>query len=79
MAAIFCHGGIQFRTFALFALLCQISFCQTIPLLPSVVQHKKVLGYWWEGSTSTLIPPSTSDVVKQYNRIKGVTSGAALI
>jgi len=33
-------------------------------LLPSVIQQQHVMEYWWEGSTSTAIPPtSTSDVV----------------
>ena len=46
----------------------------------NVVQQQRVIEYWWEGSTSTSIPPaSTSDVVGQYNRIGGVTFGAALI
>jgi len=36
--------------------------------------------YWWEGSTSAAIPPTaTSDVMDQYNKIEGITFGAALI
>jgi len=36
--------------------------------------------YWWEGSTSAVIPPtSVSDVVDQQNKIAGTTFGAALI
>ena len=39
-----------------------------------------VMGYWWEGSTSTAITPtSASDIVGQYNKIGGITSRAALI
>jgi len=36
--------------------------------------------YWWEGSISTAIPPtSTSDIVGQQNRIGGITFKAALL
>jgi len=35
------------------------------------------MGYWWEGSTSTAIPP-TSTSVGQHNKIAGSTFGAAL-
>jgi len=31
------------------------------PLLPSVIWQQNVSGYWQEGSTSTTIPPATSD------------------
>ena len=35
--------------------------------------------YWWEGSTSTAVPPtSTSDIVGQCNKIEGITFRAAL-
>jgi len=41
-------------------------------------QH--VMGYWWEGSTSTVISPtSTSDIVGQNNKMGGITFGAAFI
>ncbi len=33
------HGGIQFHTFASYALLCQTPLCQTASLLPSVTQQ----------------------------------------
>jgi len=37
------------------------------------------MGYWWEGSTSTAIPPTfTSDVVGQHNKIGGNIFRAAL-
>jgi len=36
------------------------------------------MGYWWEGSTSTAIPPFASDVGSQHSKIGGITSGAAL-
>ena len=32
------------------------------------------MGYWWEGSTFTAIPPtSASDVIDQHNKIVGIT------
>ena len=37
------------------------------------------MGYWREGSTSTAIPLlSTSDTVGPYNKVGGITFGAAL-
>jgi len=36
--------------------------------------------YWWEGSTSTAIPPtSASDAMSQRNKTGGITSRAALV
>ena len=71
----FSHGGIQWHTFASYALPCQMPSCQTAPLLPSVIQLQHVTGYWWEGSTSTAIPPaSASDVVSQYHKTGGICS-----
>ena len=36
--------------------------------------------YWWEGSTSTAISPtSTSDFVGQHNKIGGINFGATLV
>ena len=36
--------------------------------------------YWWEGSASNAIPPtSTSDIAGQYSKIGGITFGAALL
>jgi len=62
--AIFLHGGIQWHTFVPYALPCQMPFCQASPLLPSVTWQQNAMGYWWEGSASTAIPPtSTSDVM----------------
>jgi len=38
------------------------------------------MGYWWEGSASTVTPPTfTLDVVGQYNKVEGVTLGAVII
>ena len=54
--------------------------CQTAPLLPSVTQQQNVMECWWEGSTSTAIPPpSASDVMGQHNTTGGINFGAALI
>jgi len=55
-------------------------FCQTAPLLPSVTQERNIREYWWEGSTSTAIPPTpASDIVGQHNKIRGITFGAAFV
>ena len=55
-------------------------FCHTASLLPSVTWQQNVTEYWWEGSVSTVIPPtSASDVVGQHNKIEGITFRAALI
>jgi len=46
-------------------------------LLQSAAQQQHVTGYWWEGSTSTEIPPTpASDVVGQRNEIGGISFGA---
>ena len=48
--------------------------CQSAPLLPSVTWQQNVAEYWWEGSTSATIPPtSASDTVGQCNNnIEGI-------
>ena len=71
------RGEIQFYTFATYTLLCQMPFCQAAPLLPSATQQQNVVEYWWEGSTSTAVPPtSTSDVTGQHNKRRGTIFGA---
>ena len=76
----FLHGGIQFHTFASYALPCQSPFCQTASLLPSITRQQLVMGYWWKSSSSTSTPPaSTSDVVGWHNNIGGITSRAVLV
>jgi len=66
--------------FALYTLPCLTPLCQNAPLLPSVTRQKNVIGYWWEGSVSTVIPPtSASDIMGQHNKTGGITFGAALI
>ena len=46
--------------------------CQTVPLLSSVTWQQNVMEYWWEGSASTAISPtSTSDVMGRHNEVEG--------
>ena len=76
----FPYKGIQWHTFASYTFPCQMSFCQTAPLLPSVTWQQNVMEYWQEGSASTTIPPtSITDVMGQHNNIGGITFGAALV
>ena len=76
----FPHGGIQWYGFVSYSLPCQTPSCKTGPLLPTVTQQQNARDYWWEGSTSTTIPPtSTSDVMCQHNKIGCITFGASLI
>jgi len=71
----FPRGGTRFHSFASYALPCQTPFSQTAPLLPSVTWQQHVTGYWWEGSTSTAIPPtSTSDVMSQHHKKEALIS-----
>ena len=54
-------------------------FCQTAPVLSSVVWPQCVLKSWWKGSASTAIPPtSTSDVVDQHHKMGGIIFGAII-
>jgi len=45
--------------FASYVLSCQMLFCQTAPLLPSLTQQQNVMEHWWKGLTSTAIPPTS--------------------
>jgi len=73
------HAGHQRHTFAFYALLCQTSFCQTAPLLPSVTQQQHGMKYRWERSTSTVVPPtSNSDITGHHNKTGDITIRAAL-
>lgn len=66
--------GIQQQPFASYVLPCQTSFCQTAPLLPSVTWQWNVMWYWWDNSTSTAIPAtSTSNVVGKHDKIGSIT------
>ena len=79
-AIFFLHGDIHCHTFAWYALPCQTPFCQAALLLPPLTQQQHVMEYWWDGSASTIISPtSTSDVMDQCNKIEDITFGAALI
>ena len=71
----------EFRdTFASSALPCQTPFHQTALLMPPVAQQQHVMEYWWEGLTSTAIPPTrTSDIAGQHNKIVGITFRAAIV
>ena len=55
-------------------------FGQTASLLSAVAWLQNETEYWWEGSTYTVIPPtSVSDVVGQHNKIGDNTSKADFI
>ena len=76
----FPQGEIQHHTFALYTLPSQTPFCQTAPLLPSLTQQPDVTECWWEGSTSSAIPPTFfSDMEGQHNKIGDITFEAALV
>jgi len=75
VGAIFPHGGVQQHPFASY-----IFPCQTAPLLLSVTQQQHVMGFWWEGSASTAIPPTSAfAIVGQHNKTGGITFRAALV
>ena len=72
----FPYGGIHLYTFASYARPCQTRLCQAAPLLPFVSQQQNMTEHWWEGSTSTAVPPtSTSDTVGQHNKQEAFSSG----
>ena len=76
----FPHGGIQFHSSASYTLPCSTPFCRTVPLLPSVTWQQNLREYWWEGSTSTAVPPtSASDIMCQHCSKGGISFGTALI
>ena len=77
---LFPHKGIQFYTFVSKALSCQIPFCHTAPLLTFCCCVTEGTGYWWEGSNSTAVPPtSTPNTGGQHWKIGSVTFRAALV
>ena len=81
IAAIFSpHERFYFHTIVLYEFPKQIFPYQSAPLLLSVAQQQNVKEYWWEGSTSTIIPPvSASDVLVQHSKIGFITFGAVLV
>lgn len=62
-----------------YALPCHMTFCQTVPLLPSIMWQEHVKEYWWEGTSSTAIPPTSVSDTGQHNKIGHITFGAALV
>ena len=77
---LFLHAGISSHTLSSYTVPCQMPFCQIAPLLPSVAWQQNVMVYWWEGSTSTAVTPtSASGIVGQRNKIGGIIFRAALI
>jgi len=73
------RGEIQCYFLASYVHPCQMPFCQTASLLPCVTCQQHVMGYCQEGSTSTVIPPtSVSGVMDQNNKIGINTSPVAL-
>ena len=68
------HGGNQWHSFASHTLPCQMLFCQTAALLPSVTWQQNVMECWWESSTSAIPPPSTSDILGQHNKKEALLS-----
>ena len=56
----FPHGGIQWYPSGSSTLPRQPLFCQIAPLLPSVIWQQHAMGYWWEDSASTAIPPTSN-------------------
>ena len=44
------------------------------PSAPSVTRQQNLMEYWWEGSASTAMQPtSASDTVGQHNKMGGIT------
>jgi len=79
MQFFFLHEEIKFHALTSYALSCQMLFCQTAPL-PSVTQQQLIMEYWWEGSVSTaILPTSASNIMGQHNKIGGITFGAAFV
>jgi len=71
------HRRIQFHLFASYTLP---PLRQTAPVMPSVTWQQNITECWWEGSTSTAIPPaSTSNVVGQHSKTEGIIFRAALM
>ena len=82
MNIIRCHFFLmeEFNhTLASNVLPCQMPLCQTAPLLPPVVRQQNVMEYCWEGSASTVRPPtSASDIMGQHNEVGHTTLGVVL-
>ena len=60
-------------------LLCFSPHSVRLPLCCHLSHGNNVMGYWWEGSASATIPPSSaSDVLGPHNKTGGVSFGAGL-
>jgi len=53
-----------------------VSDCPSAAICHTATTH--VREYWWEGSASTAVPPLTSDIMGQHNKIGGIIFRAAL-
>ena len=67
------RGGIQWHTFASYALPCQTPFCHAAPLLPSLTQQQHVMKYWQKVLSLSLYCHTTNIHLRhcgptQYNR-----------
>ena len=75
----FLHGGIQFHTFS-YALPCQMSFCQTAPLLLSSTWQQHLMKHSWIGSDFIATSPtSATKVVSQHIKKEVITFGGTLV
>ena len=59
----FPHRGIQWHTSASYTLPCQMPFGQSAPLLSYVSRQQNVTEHWWQGSSSTTIPPTSTPYI----------------
>ena len=63
----------EFNDTSSYTLSCQKPFCQTSPLLPSVIWQQDMMEYCWESSTSTTIPPTSApDIMHDHNVIGNI-------
>lgn len=77
---LFLHRGIHWYICDLYALPCSTWLYQTASLLPYVTWQPNILEYWWEGTTSTAVQPtSDTDIVGHHDRIGGIAFAAILI
>ena len=72
----FPHGEIQLHAFVCISM--PMPLFQTAPLLRCVTWQQNVMEYWWERSGSTAIQPTSfSTILRQCNKIGGMTFRAA--
>ena len=76
----FSRRGIQWHIFASYTLSYQMPHCQIAVWWMAPEGEQNVMECCWEGSTSTVIPPtSASDTMHQHKEIGGVTFREASI